>query len=114
MITSEGAEVLVRVKLGKAEVDERLAELGTWSLEAEESKWIVRKYRFTAFLQGITFVNEVARISESVNHHPMIAIDYKMVTLRLTSWSAGGLTELDFSTAAKFEEAYAGVTGERE
>lgn len=103
---------LARVKLEKADVDERLAGLGTWFLETEESKWIVRKYRFKAFLQGITFVNEVARISEAVNHHPMIAIDYKMVTLRLTSWSAGGLTELDFSTAAKFDQAYVDVTVE--
>nr|WP_235549741.1 4a-hydroxytetrahydrobiopterin dehydratase [Paenibacillus sp. Soil766] len=94
------------MKLERVVVDKRLATLGTWSLEAEESKWIVRKYRFTSFPQGITFVNEVARLSEAVNHHPMIAIDYKMVTLRLTSWSAGGLTELDFSTAAKFDQAY--------
>lgn len=100
---------MVRVKLERVTVDERLAELGTWVLEAEDSKWIVRKYRFKAFLQGIDFVNEVARISEAVNHHPMIAIDYKMVTLRLTSWSAGGLTELDFSTAAKFDQAYVDV-----
>ncbi|NQX63166.1 4a-hydroxytetrahydrobiopterin dehydratase [Paenibacillus qinlingensis] len=91
-------------------VDERLAELGTWVLEAEDSKWIVRKYRFKFFMQGIAFVGDVARISEAVNHHPMIAIDYKMVTLRLTSWSAGGLTELDFSTAAKFDQAYVDVT----
>lgn len=103
----------MRAKLEKAEVDLRLAELGTWHLEAEESKWIVRKYRFKAFLQGITFVNEVARISEAVNHHPMIAIDYKMVTLRLTSWSAGGLTELDFSTALKFDQAYAEAIAEQ-
>ncbi|KRE58503.1 4a-hydroxytetrahydrobiopterin dehydratase [Paenibacillus sp. Soil750] len=99
------------MKLEKADVDERLAEVGTWTFEAEESKWIVRKYRFKAFMQGITFVNEVARISEAVNHHPMITIDYKMVTLRLTSWSAGGLTELDFSTAAKFDQAFVELTG---
>lgn len=99
-------EELVKVKLGREEVTESLTMLGTWRLEAEESKWIVRKYRFTTFMQGISFVSEVARISEAVNHHPMIAIDYKMVTLRLTSWSAGGLTELDFSTAAKFDQAY--------
>ncbi|OAS15531.1 4a-hydroxytetrahydrobiopterin dehydratase [Paenibacillus oryzisoli] len=94
------------MKLDRVTVDDRLSALGTWRLEAEESKWIVRKYRFTSFMQGISFVGEVARISEAVNHHPMIAIDYKMVTLRLTSWSAGGLTELDFSTAAKFDQAY--------
>jgi 4a-hydroxytetrahydrobiopterin dehydratase len=94
------------VKLSVIEIDERLglAEVSDW--KTDDHKWIVRKYRFTAFLQGIHFVNEVARLAEANNHHPMIAIDYKMVTLRLTSWHAGGLTELDFSTAAQFEEAY--------
>lgn len=105
---------MVRVKLGQEEVAARLDALGTWNLEAEESKWITSKYRFTTFLQGIAFVNEVARWSEAENHHPMIAIDYKMVTLRLTSWSAGGLTELDFSTAARFDQAYAGIRGDLE
>ncbi|OCT16471.1 pterin-4-alpha-carbinolamine dehydratase [Paenibacillus pectinilyticus] len=102
------------MKLERAEVAGRLAELGTWSLEAEESKWIIRKYRFKAFLQGISFVNKIALLSEAVNHHPMIAIDYQMVTLRLTTWSAGGLTELDFTTAAKFDQAYAEITANRE
>ncbi|MDR6554409.1 4a-hydroxytetrahydrobiopterin dehydratase [Paenibacillus qinlingensis] len=110
MSSSEGAKRMERDKLERGTIDTQLAALGTWFLEAEESKWIVRKYRFATFLQAIAFVNEVAQLSEALNHHPMIAIDYKMVTLRLTSWSAGGLTELDFRTAAKFDQAYAQLT----
>ncbi|WNR44369.1 4a-hydroxytetrahydrobiopterin dehydratase [Paenibacillus roseipurpureus] len=101
----------MREKLEKAVVDERLAALNTWSLEEEGSKWIMRKYRFSSFLQAIAFVKEVAQVSEAMNHHPMIAIDYRVVTLRLTSWVAGGLTELDFATAAKFEQVYSEVEG---
>lgn len=96
------------MKLGNTEINERLERLSGWS--TDDHKWMVRKYRFAAFMQGITFVNQIAGIAESDNHHPMIAIDYKMVTLRLTSWHAGGLTELDFSTAAKFDQAFAEVT----
>ena len=94
------------MKLSVAEIDERLAQGAVAGWTTDDHKWIVCKYRFTGFLQGIDFVNEVARIAEANNHHPMIAIDYKMVTLRLTSWHAGGLTELDFSMAAQFEQAY--------
>ena len=61
-------------------------------------------------MQGIDFVNEVASIAEADNHHPMIAIDYKMVTLRLTSWHAGGLTDLDFESAAGFDQAFTDIT----
>lgn len=96
------------MKLGGTEIDQKLAEVTGWT--TDDHKWIVRKYRFTAFMQGINFVNEVASIAEEVNHHPMIAIDYKMVTLRLTSWHAGGLTDLDFESAAKFDQAFADIT----
>jgi 4a-hydroxytetrahydrobiopterin dehydratase len=93
----------LRLKLTERDVEARLAEAKEWS---REDKWIVRKYRFPAFLTGIAFVNEVARIAEELNHHPLMAIDYKMVTLRLTTWSSGGLTALDFICAARFDEAY--------
>jgi 4a-hydroxytetrahydrobiopterin dehydratase len=91
-------------KLSEMQVVARLAGVVGWSLE--DSKWIVKKYRFTQFLLGIAFVQEVGRIAElELDHHPMIAIDYKMVTLRLTSWHAGGLTELDFIAAERFDLA---------
>jgi 4a-hydroxytetrahydrobiopterin dehydratase len=96
------------VKLGNTAIDQKLVEVTGWT--TDDHKWIVRKYRFTAFMQGINFVNEVAGIAEEVNHHPMIAIDYKMVTLRLTSWHAGGSTDLDFKSAAKFDQAFTDIT----
>jgi 4a-hydroxytetrahydrobiopterin dehydratase len=89
--------------------EERIEELlrsaaAEWT--REDGKWIVRKYRFREFLQAIAFVNAVAQEAERLNHHPFIAIDYKLVTLRMTSWHAGGLTELDFAAAAAFDAAY--------
>jgi 4a-hydroxytetrahydrobiopterin dehydratase len=92
-----------RLKLSEQEVEARLAEAKEWS---REDQWIVRKYRFPEFLTGIAFVNEVARIAEEQNHHPLMTIDYTLVTLRLTTWSSGGLTLLDFACAARFDKAY--------
>ncbi|MBA2941674.1 4a-hydroxytetrahydrobiopterin dehydratase [Paenibacillus sp. CGMCC 1.16610] len=92
------------MKLENSEIDQRLGALTGWT--TDDHKWILRKYRFAEFMLGISFVNHVARIAEADNHHPMIAIDYKMVTLRLTSWHAGGLTELDFQSAARFDQAF--------
>lgn len=92
------------MKLSEAEIREKVEASGGWKLE--EGKWIVKKYRFSAFLGAVAFVNEVAQASERLNHHPFISIDYKLVTLRMTSWRAGGLTELDFTAAAEFDSAY--------
>ncbi|WP_313997360.1 4a-hydroxytetrahydrobiopterin dehydratase [uncultured Paenibacillus sp.] len=89
------------MRLTEEQIAARLASAGGW--QREEGKWIMRKYRFREFLDGIAFVNRVAETAERLNHHPFISIDYKMVTLRLTSWRAGGLTDLDFTAAAEFD-----------
>ncbi|MEK8130697.1 4a-hydroxytetrahydrobiopterin dehydratase [Paenibacillus filicis] len=96
----------MRSKLDDAAVSDRLAERPDWELTAEDRPWIRRRYRFRSFPDAIAFVQEVGRIAEESEHHPFIAIDYRVVTLRLTTWSAGGLTKLDFVTAAKFDGAY--------
>ncbi|PLS02591.1 4a-hydroxytetrahydrobiopterin dehydratase [Neobacillus cucumis] len=90
-------------KLSLTEIDQALAELTGWKLDG---KFIDKKYRFREFLSGVAFVNEIAQLSEEKNHHPFIAIDYKLVTLRLTSWNAGGLTDLDVALAKVYDEIY--------
>ena len=90
-------------KLNEAEIATEIAGLTGWKLDG---KFIVKKYRFREFLKGVAFVNEIAELSEEKNHHPFMAIDYKMVTLRLTSWNAGGLTDLDISLAKNYDQIY--------
>lgn len=92
------------MKLSEEQVAEQLTVIAGW--EREDGKWIVKKYRFSEYLDGIQFVNRIAQAAEQLNHHPLIAIDYKLVTLRLTSWHAGGLTELDFTAAAEFDRQF--------
>ena len=65
------------------------------------SEWIdsggalQRTYEFPSFPDAIAFVNRVADLAESENHHPDIAVSYKKVTLRWTTRSAGGITDRD-------------------
>jgi 4a-hydroxytetrahydrobiopterin dehydratase len=91
-------------KLTPSELQEKLSSVPDWRLTDE--KWIERKYRFRDYLKGIDFVQSVAKLSEHINHHPFISIDYKVVTLRISSWNARGLTVLDFELASKYDEFY--------
>ncbi|QYR21612.1 4a-hydroxytetrahydrobiopterin dehydratase [Paenibacillus sp. sptzw28] len=91
-------------KLSAPDADKAIAGIEGWIREDE--KWMQGSYRFAAFMDAVAFVGEVAAIAEEMNHHPFIAIDYKKVTLRLTSWNAGGLTELDMQSAQRYNEAY--------
>ncbi|WAH37267.1 4a-hydroxytetrahydrobiopterin dehydratase [Alicyclobacillus dauci] len=94
-------------RLNDEVIRQKLSKLPEWNLE---EKLIHRRYRFASFPAAIAFVNRVAEIAEEKNHHPFISIDYKMVTVRLTSWHAGGLTDLDFNEAAYFDTVYAEMT----
>lgn len=91
-------------RLSQAEIERKLQENGKWRLTDE--KWIIRKYRFRDYLQGIKFVSDIAEASERANHHPFISIDYKLITVKITSWNAKGLTELDFQMAETYDQTY--------
>ncbi|MEH7106571.1 4a-hydroxytetrahydrobiopterin dehydratase [Bacillus sp. JJ1764] len=90
-------------RLSDEEIVSAVAQLPGWKLDG---KFIVKKYRFREFLKGVAFVNEIAQLSEEKNHHPFISIDYKLVSLRLTSWNSGGLTDLDVALAGDYDRIY--------
>ncbi|WP_258171063.1 4a-hydroxytetrahydrobiopterin dehydratase [Paenibacillus sp. R14(2021)] len=98
------------VKMTLEAVDDAIAMLEGWTRQDE--KWMQGSYRFVTFPDAIAFVGQIAEIAEELNHHPFIAIDYKKVTLRLTTWHSGGLTELDMQSAQRYNDTYkASITG---
>ncbi|WP_246945760.1 4a-hydroxytetrahydrobiopterin dehydratase [Bacillus pinisoli] len=92
-------------KLTLKQIEDNLTKLEKWNVVDEI--WLEKKYRFKEYLNGIDFVNRVANLSEEMNHHPFISIDYKLITLKMSSWQARGLTELDFKLAHDFDRVYA-------
>jgi 4a-hydroxytetrahydrobiopterin dehydratase len=67
-----------------------------WTREGDELEKTVTLKDFAA---ALAFVNEVGALAEAHNHHPDIAISWNKVTLRLSTHSAGGLTQLDLDLA---------------
>jgi len=49
-------------------------------------------------------VNQVGALAETADHHPDVDIRWDTVTLRLSTHSAGGLTEKDLLLAAEVDE----------
>ena len=87
-------------KLNDEEINERLAELRGWS---KGENCIEKRYQFKNFLRAMFFVNAVAYLAESVDHHPDIIIHYNEVTLRNWTHVANAITERDFALAAKVD-----------
>jgi 4a-hydroxytetrahydrobiopterin dehydratase len=63
-----------------------------------------RTLELADFKEALAFVNRVGELAESENHHPHIAIDYKRVTLRWWTHSAGGITDRDVALARRSSE----------
>ncbi len=91
-------------KLTVQEIEIFLNTYKDWKLVDE--KWIEKKYRFHAYLDGIEFVQKIAQVSEEMNHHPFISIDYKLIRVKLSSWKENGLTALDTKLAEEYDAIY--------
>lgn len=86
------AELLVQLK----------AQFNDWTfiedngIEKLSCEFVTKRYS-----NSISFTNQVAALAESVNHHPLIIVEYGMVTVQWWSHNIKGLDQNDFIMAAK-------------
>lgn len=85
--------------LDLAQVDSALADLG-WEREASE---LVKVHSGKDFASALSYVNAVGALAEEVNHHPDIDIRWNKVILRLSTHSAGGITQDDLTLARRID-----------
>ena len=68
-----------------------------------QGKRISKLYAFEDFMQGMMFLNRVAKLAEGMNHHPDVDVRYNKIKLSLTTHDEGGLTTRDFKLAKKID-----------
>ncbi len=83
-------------KLTQAEIEQALAGAAGWQ---QDGAAITRTFALPSFPAALVFACAVGNLAERADHHPDILIQYKKVTLTLSTHSAGGLTEKDFALA---------------
>src|SRR5262249_23609931 len=67
----------------------------------EQDDALVREFELPSFPAAIDFVDRLAGLAESENHHPDIDIRYRRVTVRWTTHSEGGVTAKDREMAER-------------
>ena len=87
-------------RLDEAAITAGMARLPGWTREGEA---IRRTYELASFPEAIAFVNRVAGFAEDADHHPDILVQYRRVTLTLSTHDAGGLTGRDLALAARID-----------
>ena len=78
-----------------------------WTLE-EGGKALLRTFKFKDFSEAFAFLIRVALHAEKVDHHPEFTNVWNRVDFRLTTHSAGGVTDNDRKLAEKISELAGG------
>ena len=73
-----------------------------WQI-AEDSKSLIRALKFKDFYRTMSFVNALAHVANTEDHHPDLSIGYGYCKVAFTTHSIGGLSENDFICAAKLD-----------
>lgn len=89
--------------MSSGDIEKRVQQLDGWELKDGK---IVKNFGFKSFMQGIEFVNDVADIAETQNHHPIITCIWKTVKISSISFDVGHLTDRDFRLAEAIDELY--------
>ncbi len=95
--------------LSEQELAEQLAALAPEWKTGKNDKgvpYIERVKHASKYMEGIEFVNQVARLAEENNHHPDMFIHYKRITVRYWTHSASGVTLADVQMAAKVDTLF--------
>jgi 4a-hydroxytetrahydrobiopterin dehydratase len=83
----------------------QLKEL-SFGWELQNNIFIKKSFTFSSFDKALKFVEEVAQLAKLENHHPAILLDYKNVTLSITTHRVKGLTDNDFILAYKIDAIF--------
>lgn len=91
------------VKITGAEMEASLKSVSQWTVE-EDGKSIARKFKFCNFVEAIGFISETAFIAERLNHHPDWRNVHGTVSVKLTTYELGGISNLDFELATAMDQ----------
>ena len=84
--------------VAKSGLDTAVRELDGWTL-VDDGNAIEREFQFKGFNAAFGFMSRVALAAERHNHHPEWSNVYNRVTVRWTTHSDGGVTDLDLKLA---------------
>ena len=85
--------------LSPDEINKSLSMYG-WSYN---DKMICKSFQFLNYMEGIDFVNKIAKISETLNHHPNMVVDWCKIDISIASHDLGGVTTKCVNLATKIE-----------
>ena len=85
---------------------ELLKDLEGWLIDKSDISKLVKIFKFSNYVKTLNFVNLIAELAESEDHHPKITFEWGKVSLEWWSHKIQGLHMNDFICAAKSDEIF--------
>lgn len=102
--TKKGIELPPKVALNAAAVVANLAKLEGWMLTGDGPDIAIEKtFSFLNYYQTMAFVNAVAFIAHTQNHHPLLMVEFKRCVVRFNTHDVAGLSLKDFDCAVRVD-----------
>ena len=92
--------------MSDAVIHDHLAQVSGWHLNQGA---IEKTYGFKNFHETIAFVNALAWIAHTEDHHPALTVSYDRCVVRFSTDAVGGVSLNDFICAAKADALIAFV-----
>jgi 4a-hydroxytetrahydrobiopterin dehydratase len=93
-------------RLGERERSAALRELKDWT-QSDGRDAIQRSFKFKNFSEAWGFMNRVALLAETQDHHPEWSNVYDRVEILLSTHDCGGLSERDVKLAQSIDRLLA-------
>ena len=102
MLKKRDGSQLQRRALTPTEIVRRLADLPGWKLSGDgDQVAIERTYTFADYHETIAFVNALAFVAHTLDHHPDLSVHYDRCVVRFSTHALHGISETDFECAAR-------------
>ena len=94
-------------KLSNAQITLYLEDVASWKVVSEDEELkLFKKFELNNFEETMTFVNRVAAISQQNGHHPVMLVEFRMVSIWWWTHKIEGLHQNDFIMAAKTDDLF--------
>ena len=93
-------------KLTDSERSAAFAELAAWS-KVDGRDAMIRRFKFKDFIEAWGFMNRVALLAETQDHHPEWSNVYNRVEILLSTHDCDGLSERDLKLARSIDKLLA-------
>lgn len=94
----------VRSALSATQIIAKLVEIPGWTLDGDGANVAIQKtFRFTHYLETMSFVNAVAFIAERHDHHPDMSVHFNRCVVRFNTHDVNGISSTDFECALEIE-----------